>query len=456
MTERKIEQNQEVTEINTFPVPFDLGKIQDNFIIATNTPSKPSKEQIINQAYKFHSQGNIPKAAEYYKYFINQGFNDYGVLNNYGSILQDLGNLKEAETSYRKAIELNPNLADAHSNLGSILIDLGNLKEAETSYRKAIELNPNLADAHSNLAIILIDLGNLKEAELPIRKAIELKPNYADFHSVLGFILIELRKLQEAELSIRQAIELDPKSAKYKLYLGICQFALGDINSSLETLELAYIIDPNDQLINTLRAILKGRKRIKPKNLRVENIIDSLYKEESSWNPIVLNRSVEKELIKTLYTLKTEGYSRPIYGNIKGSDYSLFEKDIPIIRDFREDLIKILSDYFESEIYIKSSFFNIISPKDGVGGGNTIHNHLGRIDKISQLNILKQKLSLVYYLSIGDRNGTDPGILKFHEPTKDFLPEKGMIVIFPASRLHSVYYNGKKDRVVLSVNFYLI
>ena len=31
----------------------------------------PSQEQIINQAFYFHSKGNILEAAKYYKYFIN-------------------------------------------------------------------------------------------------------------------------------------------------------------------------------------------------------------------------------------------------------------------------------------------------------------------------------------------------------------------------------------------------
>ena len=61
-------------------------------------------------------------------------------------------------------------------------------------------------------------------------------------------------------------------------------------------------------------------------------------------------RANTEELIKNLYTLKAEGNSRPIYGNIKGSDYSLFENETPILRSFREDLIQILTDYFESEI----------------------------------------------------------------------------------------------------------
>ena len=65
----------------------------------SNKKSKPSKEQIINQAFKFHSQGNISEAAKYYQLFINQGGRDHRVFSNYGVILINLGKLKEAEYS---------------------------------------------------------------------------------------------------------------------------------------------------------------------------------------------------------------------------------------------------------------------------------------------------------------------------------------------------------------------
>ena len=69
-----------ITEVKTLSVTFPLGEKQENLTIKTNTPpSKPSKEQIINQAFKFHSQKNISEAAKYYQYFINQGFKDYRV-----------------------------------------------------------------------------------------------------------------------------------------------------------------------------------------------------------------------------------------------------------------------------------------------------------------------------------------------------------------------------------------
>ena len=81
-------KRKKVTEIKTFPVPFDMEEIKEDFTIVTNTPSKPFKEQIINQAFKFHSQGNIPEAAKYYQYFIDQGFKDHRVFSNYGVILK--------------------------------------------------------------------------------------------------------------------------------------------------------------------------------------------------------------------------------------------------------------------------------------------------------------------------------------------------------------------------------
>ncbi|WP_332299748.1 tetratricopeptide repeat protein [Prochlorococcus marinus] len=203
------EGQNKITEVKVFSVPFALGEIKENIIISTNNSFETSKEEIINQAFNFHSQGNISEAAKYYQYCIKQGLIDHRVFSNYGVILKDLGKLKEAESLQCKAIELNPNFANAHHNLGNILKDLGKLQEAELSYRKAIEIKPNYADAHLNLGNILSDLGKLQEAELSIRKAIEIKPDFAAGHYNLGIILNDLGKLQEAELSLRKAICLN-------------------------------------------------------------------------------------------------------------------------------------------------------------------------------------------------------------------------------------------------------
>ena len=143
-----------IPEVQTYTVPFALGEKKENLTINTNTPSKPSKEQIINQAIQFHLKGNIPEASKYYQYCINQGFKDHSIFCNYGVILKSLGKLPAAELSTQKAIELKPDYAQAHYNLGLILSDLGKLKEAKTSFNKAIKIKPDSAMYHFNLGII--------------------------------------------------------------------------------------------------------------------------------------------------------------------------------------------------------------------------------------------------------------------------------------------------------------
>ena len=62
----------------------------------------------------------------------------------------------------------------------------------------------------------------------------------------------------------------------------------------------------------------------------------------------------------------------------------------------------------------------------------------------------------MYYLSVGDQGGTEPGFLKFYDPDEEILPSKGLITIFPADRYHSSVYDGNKDRVIVGVNFYIL
>ncbi len=241
----------------------------------SNETTKSSKKQIINQAFKFHSQGNISEAAKYYQDFINQGFKDHRVFSNYGVILKNLGKLKEAELLYRKAIEINPDFADAHSNLGIILRDLGKLKEAELYTRKAIEIKPNYAEARYNLGNILKGLGKLEDAELSYRKAIELKPDFADAHLNLGNLLCDLGKLKELILLSNSTLDSKSINEGYKLSallrVTIANLLEGDFS------ETYLNINKTNELINQgLVNILKD-KRHRKYTSTFSKFITSLY-----------------------------------------------------------------------------------------------------------------------------------------------------------------------------------
>ncbi len=123
---------------------IELKKRQSNF----------NKEEILNKAFQYHSQGNIVEASKYYQLFINQGFKDHRVFLNCGEILKNQGRFKEAEILIRKAIELNPDYALAHNNLGNILKAKNKLKEAELFYCKAIILNSDFTKPYYNLSTL--------------------------------------------------------------------------------------------------------------------------------------------------------------------------------------------------------------------------------------------------------------------------------------------------------------
>ncbi len=248
---KKVHYNKNKKTITTFTVPISSLEIEKGHFVYANK----SQEEIIDQASRLLSQGNISEAARYYQSLLDQGvthpgiFSDYGVLCiqaglvdqainlfkksitlfpnhpeahlNLGEILRNIGKIKEAELSIRKAIEIKPHFAEAHMSLGNILRDLGDLQAAENSTRKAIQIKSNLAEAHMNLGNILRDLGDLQAAENSTRKAIQIKPNHVIAYSNLGCILQDLGKLKEAELSHRKAISLDPNyfTAFYNLGL---------------------------------------------------------------------------------------------------------------------------------------------------------------------------------------------------------------------------------------------
>ena len=232
--------------------------------------------------------------------------------------------------------------------------------------------------------------------------------------------------------------------------LGIVSYANGNLDDSLKSLKKAYSIKPESKLLLSVIGAKKSLSKSSsssPKHLKANERLKA--------NPLVLDREVEDELIDTLYEMKSielDEVRDPGYGNAKGSDIrkSFFDSDRSIVKLVEQDLIKIMKDAVNADIYIDESWFVIL----GAGGGLNSHNHLSYLDKDSNLNLADQKYSLVYYVSPGDQDCSEPGFLKLFDPSEDVLPSKGMVLIFPADRAHSVIYNGSKDRVIIGVNFY--
>jgi len=372
--------------------------------------------------------------------------------NNLGNSLQRLGRLDEAEASYTQAIELKPDFAEAHSNLGNTLKELGRLDEAEKSFTQAIVLKPDFAEAHSSLGNTHKELGKLDEAEASCKQAIALKPDYAEAHNNLGITLQELGRLDEAEANCKQAIALKPDFADAHNNLGAVLCMMGDIDSGLEAFRKAENIDPKSDNNKFMSVIMQARKDRGRYKAHVDNLNEAPTGQRLTANPLMLSRTVEKELISTLYEMNSSALATapgPRYGNGRCSpDYNLFNTNCSVIKAVAHDLKNIMKLAVKSEIFVQDSFFNIYGTEAGIGP----HSHVNLLDRDKNLKL--EKYSLVYYVSVGDQDCSEPGILKFYDPDEEVLPLDGMIMIFPASRLHSAVYGGKTDRVMIGVNFY--
>ena len=388
-----------------------------------------------NLALILHNLGKLEESEKYYKKVIKLN-PDYAIsYNNLGNLLSHLKRLDEAEANYKKAIKLKPDYAQAYFNLGFLLSPLAHgeeksvrkkLREVEKCYKKVIELEPNSPIAFNNLGNLYKKMGELKKAEVIFKKTLQLKPNYAEAHNNFGNVLTDIGKLDKAIISYKKALKFQNNKTNNKEFLR-------NLNLALKYQDL-------------LLKISENRNSTKKNKLKSNRFHKKIIP-----NPFIVHRSVEPDLVSNLYKIDAHPLDTTFdarFGSGTASDFFLFKNNNTLIKNVKKDLIRIMSEAVKSEIYLSDSFFNISRSRSGI----TSHNHLSSFDK--NQGLVKQKYSLQYYIDIGDQNCSEPGILQLYNPEEEILPSKGKIVIIEADRLHSAVYNGKKDRVMIGVNFY--
>ncbi len=377
--------------------------------------------------------------------------------SNISGIYKLKQDLPQAHSYALRSLELQPNNHYFLRNLGSICRDLGNLDEALSATIKSIEFEPNDSQSYKMLGIIYSDLGNLNKALLATSKSLELSPNNPSVLSQLGYIYLKIGDFKNSEKFTKQAVDLDSTDSLFYKNLSLAYLAQSRINLSRESIDCALRIDPLSKQNRIISFLVNARQA------------SSFFKQSPTLKclttnsrmlrtfPIILNRDVEPELFDAICNLNHTRYglitTDPTIGNSRGSgnNYSFFGDNKKIAKSLEDDLISILNAEFKSDVFFCESFYTIMC----VDGTVKKHHHLNEIDKIQALGFGDLKYSLVYYVAIGSQDSSHPGILKFYDPEKQIVPREGMIVVFPSDRYHSVKYNGKKDRVMISVNFYI-
>jgi tetratricopeptide (TPR) repeat protein len=422
----------------------------------------------LEKAIEFHQQNNFNEAKKVYEEIIEINPNIAEVHHNLGILLKSFNKLDEAEESFSKSILLKPNFAISHYQMGNTKYKLQKFKDSEYCYEKAISLKSNFLEAYINLGRAQRELRKFKEAEESLRNANKINPDFPEVNTLLGLILFDrgrlsddlqhknLDKLNEAKKLLLKSINQNPNYSISHLNLGLVYQEFGELNDAKESFQKSLKLDPSSNYAkNNLDILLNQIKFLDVlgvKNAKKDNI-DPNFLKTFNKIPFITHRKPNANLIDLLYKLNSTELNKtkggPLYGNGKTSNYSLLENDNLVLKELKKDLVDIIKKEINSDIFFIDSFFNILS----AGGGSVPHHHLNNFDKT--FNLDQQKYSLTYYLSVGDQNCNEPGIFKLYEPDEEVLPSEGMIMIIPSGRKHSAVYEGKKDRLMIGINFYI-
>jgi tetratricopeptide (TPR) repeat protein len=215
------------------------------------------------------------------------------------SLLDRCGHRRAAEGTYAQLVALDPDGFSAHAALGRLRLQLGLERAAEPPLLRALELREGDAATHACLGHAYLALGRLTLAFSSFSRAIELgnvdhrtlldasslaiddevvraipdarqralewldtlcaiDPQCTVGHYLRGLYLIDLDRSDEALVALRRAVETDPACLEALRRLAFLYADLGDLPRTLEMVERALELEPDQERRDQLEGLLLG------------------------------------------------------------------------------------------------------------------------------------------------------------------------------------------------------
>ena len=219
----------------------------------------------MNDAYNFHSKGQLDKAERMYKEIIKIYPNHFDALRHLGILYQDRRELDIAHKFFLKAYKILPKNPSIYNNLGSINFQKFKFKESFDLFKTCLSLEPDFIPALNNIALLCHRINHAEDALYYSSKALKLsssiltKTNYALALSINN-------QLEEAIIIFKELAKEDPSNSNYK-NLGTAYKDSGDLKKSYDSYIKALEKLPGDPaaFFN-----LCGSRHYKPEKSRTE------------------------------------------------------------------------------------------------------------------------------------------------------------------------------------------
>lgn len=131
--------------------------------------------------------------------------------------------------------------------------------EAKALLLKAVALDPKNVQVHFRLGLVYTRLKDFPQAIGAYRKVIELDPQFTDGYFNLGYIYAMNKDYSNAEKMYEATVKLTPSYLDEALFnLAIVQEKRGKMKESIENLEKALKINPQNEVAKKLLNKLKG------------------------------------------------------------------------------------------------------------------------------------------------------------------------------------------------------
>jgi tetratricopeptide (TPR) repeat protein len=183
----------------------------------------------------------------------------------YAELLLNQERNDEAEVELRKAQEKSPSPAEEaaiESGLGNIAMRGEHFNEAIAHFQRVAEINPEYPSIWFNMGFAYRLLGDLAAAQENYQRGLQLQPDDERIYAELIAISMNQEQKTQARQIALQGVRSNPESAYLHALYASVLFESGDIRSAQHELQEAEKLDPELDIVKSVREYMnKAKKR---------------------------------------------------------------------------------------------------------------------------------------------------------------------------------------------------
>jgi len=176
---------------------------------------------------------------------------------------EDDEEIDEAEDLLHKAQALDPTPAEAtviEAGLGNIALYRNQQDEGLKHFLRAAEISPNYPAIWYNIGHIQYELERYEEAVDSLKRSIEMDNDLRSY-AELAAVYMVLKRTADAREILEQGLRVYPQSAHLRAILAALLLDSGDTRRAQGLLEEAERINPDLEMVKTVRQVMDKRKK---------------------------------------------------------------------------------------------------------------------------------------------------------------------------------------------------